>query len=113
MIENLWQKGLSTKEIHKDMIKPLGDSTVLFQLVRKWVAEFKWGRDSINHDDPPDRPSSVRNAETIAKIHDLIMADQQLSVRFIASELGVSHTTVLNILWEDLAMRKLYAPWVQ
>ena len=85
MIEYLWLKGLSTKEIHKDIIKPLGDSTVLFQLVRKWVAEFKWGRDSINHDDPPDRPSSVRNAETIAKVHDLIMADQQLSVRFIAS----------------------------
>lgn len=112
VIKYLWQKGLSTKEIHKDMIKTLGESAVSYSLVKKWVAEFKRGRDSINDDDIPGRPISVRNAETIAKVHDLIMADRRLSIRFIASEVGVSHTTVLAILKEDLAMRKLSARWV-
>ena len=61
---------------------------------------------------PPGMPTSVRNAETIAKVHDMIMADRQLSIRGIASEVGVSHTTVLAILNKALPMRKHYSPRV-
>ena len=112
VMKYLWQKGLSPKEIHEDMTKTLGKSSVSYSSVKKWIAEFKQGRDSIKDDDIPGRPISVRHAETVAKVHNLIMADRRLSIRFMANEVGVSHTTILAILTEDLAMRKLSARWV-
>ncbi|KAL8616410.1 hypothetical protein ACOMHN_032264 [Nucella lapillus] len=59
---------------------------------------------------------SQLNAKTIAKVHDLIIiAGGLLTIRFLAREVGVSHTTVLAILKEDLAMGKISArcvPWL-
>ena len=34
------------KEIHKDMVQILAEDSPFYATVSKWVAEFKWGRDS-------------------------------------------------------------------
>ena len=75
VINYLWKKGLSPKSIHEDMVTTCGESAPSYAMVKKWAAEFRWGRKSFDDDDHPGRPVSQRNAETIAKVHDLIMAD--------------------------------------
>ena len=42
---------LTPKEIHEDMVVTLGENAPLYSMVKKWNAEFKHGRDSLE-DDP-------------------------------------------------------------
>ena len=39
-------------------------------------------------------------------------SDRRLTVRMIASKLNLNHTTVHQILMEELAMKKMYAKFV-
>ena len=43
----LWEGHLSTKEIHDDFIKTLGDESP-YRMVKKWAAEFRRGRESVD-----------------------------------------------------------------
>ena len=51
VIRYLQKKGLTTKEIHPDMVSILGDDALALSTVKKWAAEFKRGRESLE-DDP-------------------------------------------------------------
>ena len=46
VIRYLQKKGLTTKEIHTDMVSTLGDDAPALSTVKKWAAEFKRGRES-------------------------------------------------------------------
>ena len=43
VIRYLQKKGLTTKEIHADMVSTLGDDAPALSTVKKWAAEFKRG----------------------------------------------------------------------
>lgn len=43
---------------------------------------------------------------------DVIDGDRGLTVRKVAENCGVSKTTVLDILYQDLNMSRVYARWV-
>ena len=45
----------------------------------------------------------------VEKVRALVQLDHRLSVRMIASELNLNHTTVHQILTQELTMRKLCA----
>ena len=59
-------------------------------MVKKWDAEFKCGRESLEDDPRKRRPVTVTTQETIAKIHDIIMADRRVTEYYTATELGIS-----------------------
>ena len=50
-IKYLQKNGLSHKEIYGDMIATFGDDAPVLSTVKKWAAEFKRGRKSLE-DDP-------------------------------------------------------------
>ena len=66
-------------------------------MVKKWAAEFIHGKESLESDARPERPVTVTRQETIAKIHDIIMADRQ----FLGSDL---RQTRLNMSRENRVM---------
>ena len=47
VIRYLQKKELTTKEIHTDMVSTLGDDAPALSTVKKWAAEFKRGRESL------------------------------------------------------------------
>ena len=61
-------------------------------LVKKWAAEFKSGRDSLEDDSCQRRPLTITitTQKTIAKIHDIVMADRRVMEYNTATELGIS-----------------------
>ena len=77
-------KGLSPKEIHKDMQATLQDNAPSYTMVKKWSAEFKRGRKSLEDDPRPRRPVNVSTKANIDKIHDMLLSDQRLTKRNIA-----------------------------
>ena len=112
VIQYLHQKGLTPKDIHNDMVATLVKDAPSYATVKKWVAEFKRGRQSLGDDPRPGRPVTVAMPEMVNNVHDIVMTDRRVTERYIASTDGITQERVHSILTEDLEMRKLLAHWV-
>ena len=94
------------------MVATLGKNTPSYVTVKRWVAEFKRSRQSLEDDPRPGRPVTIAMPEMVNKDHGIVMTDRQVTERYIASTVGISQERVHSILTEDLEMRKLSARWV-
>ena len=112
VIQYLHKKGLTPKDIHNHMVATLGKAAPSYATMKRWVAEFKRGRQNLEDDPHPGRPVTVATPEMVNKVHDIVMTDRRVTERYIASTVGKSQERVHSILTEDLEMRKLSARWV-
>jgi transposase len=53
------KEGLMPNEIHSKFIKVYGHSSPSFSTIKKWVAEFKRGRSSLEDDPHEGHPKSA------------------------------------------------------
>jgi histone-lysine N-methyltransferase SETMAR len=106
------KEGLTTNEIHSKFIKVYGDSSPLFSTIKKWAAEFKRGRTSLQADPREGRPKSATTPKIIEQVHDMVLDDRRMKAREIAKTIGISKECVGYILHEELDMKKLCARWV-
>ena len=88
-----------------------GDSSPSFSTIKKWAAEFKRGRTSLEDDPREGRTKSATTPEIIEQVHDMVL-DRRMKVREIAESIGISKKHVGYILHEELDMKKLCANWV-
>ncbi|XP_028270394.1 histone-lysine N-methyltransferase SETMAR-like [Parambassis ranga] len=112
IIRYLGLKGLSPKEVHKDMVATLGAGAPSYSMVKKWAAEFKRGRENLEDEPRSGRPVTVTTQETIDKIRNIILTDRRITQRYIASELGISQERVHAVIHGELQMTKALACWV-
>jgi transposase len=70
-------------------IEVYGDSSPSFSAIKKWAAEFKRGRTSLEGDPREGRPKSAITPEIIEQMHDTVLDDRRMKVRGIAETLGV------------------------
>jgi histone-lysine N-methyltransferase SETMAR len=59
------KEGLMPNEIRSKFIKVYGDSSPSFSKIKKWAAEFKRGRTSLEDDPREGRPKSAATPEII------------------------------------------------
>jgi transposase len=106
------KEGLKPNEIHSKFIKIFWDSSPSFSTIKKWAAEIKRGRTSLE-DDPRERtPKSALTSEIIEQVHDMVLDDRRMKVREIAETIGILKERVGYILREELDMKKVCARWV-
>jgi histone-lysine N-methyltransferase SETMAR len=55
------KEGLTPNEIHLKFIKVYGDSSSSFSTIKKWAAEFKRGRTTLEDDPREGRPKKCNN----------------------------------------------------
>ena len=112
VIKFLTKEGAAPKDIHQRLINVYGDLAPSKTTVKKWAAEFKRGRESIEDDPRSGRPVEVTTPENCAAVERMVMNDRRLKVDQIAESLGISHGSVETILHEKLGMSKVCARWV-
>ena len=103
---------MTPKEIYEDFMKTLGNESLSYSTVKKWAAEFKRGRESIEDDARSGRPKDATTDENVETVHNLVMCDRRRDLRCIASEVGISFWAVQTILTDILGMSKVSARWV-
>ena len=75
--------------------------------VFEWHKRFKSGREEVEDDPKPGRPSTSKTADNIERVNTLVRRDRRLTVRMLAYELGMNRETVRTILTDNLGMRKV------
>jgi histone-lysine N-methyltransferase SETMAR len=102
----LCKEGLTPNEIYLKFIKVYGDSSPLFSTIKKWAAEFKRGRTSLEDDPREGHPKSATTLEVIEQVHDMVLDDWRMKVHEITETIGISKERVGYILHEELDMKK-------
>ena len=108
VIEYFCKKGMTPKEIHEDFMETLGKESHSYGTVKKWAAEFKRGRESVEDDGWSGLPKDA----TLMKMSwsctpsDLVMCDRRLDLRSIAREVGISFGAVQSILTYILGIQR-------
>jgi histone-lysine N-methyltransferase SETMAR len=82
------------------------DSSPSFSTIKKWAAEFKRGRTSLEDDPREGRPKSAATPEIIEQVHDMQLDDRRMKVREIAETIGNTKERVGYILHEELDMKQ-------
>jgi len=72
VIEFFVKKGLAPNEI-------IWSSSPLFSTIKKWAAEFKRGRTSIEDDTREGRPKSATTPQIIEQVHDMVLDDWRIN----------------------------------
>jgi len=66
------KEGLTPNKIHSKFIKVYVDSSPSFSTIKKWAAEFKRGRTSLEDDPREGSPKSAKTPEIIVQVHHMI-----------------------------------------
>jgi len=89
--------------------KCYGDDTLSKTQVYQWYDYFKSGREAVNDDARPGRPSTSKTDENIDDIEKSLIENRKLTIREIAETTNISFGSVQSILHEDLGLRRVTA----
>ena len=103
---------LNSKQIFNELCGIYGPQTISTRIVFRWVKAFKAGKFSVEDDTRPGRSKTSVTKAKIAAVRIGIEQDVRLSVKDIASCIGISEGSVQTILKKRLALRKVCARWV-
>ena len=106
IIKYLQKKRLAPKDIHADMVATLGNDAIALSTVKKWAAEFKRDRASLEDDSRSGRPASATIQENIDHVHHMVMNDRRLTVNQIADVVAISVNELRTFCTKNLACRR-------
>ena len=92
--------------------KAYGESAMSKTVVYEWYKRFQDGREDVEDDERPGRPSTLTTDENMGKVKEMVMNDRRIIIREVADAVGISigscHEIVLNIL----GMKRVAAKFV-
>ena len=109
VIKSCFKLGYSATETLTKIKETYGDAALSRSQVFKWFTAFSEGRESVKDEPRSGRPSTSRNEENEERIQKLLRADRRLTVRKIAEQLHLNHTTTHQLLTNVLGKEKVKA----
>lgn len=112
VIKFLTKEGKTPTEIKQRLDAVYGHSSPSYSTVKEWAKQFRLGRESIEDELRPGRPSEAITDENIKFLEKIVLEDRRVKTKELSAMTGLSKTTVLRILHEHLGMNKVSARWV-
>jgi AraC-like DNA-binding protein len=75
----------------------------------EWHRRFKEGQEDVQDNPRSGQTNTQRTDVNVDRVRTLVRSDRRLGLRVIAEELNMYRETVLQIVKEDLGMRKFSA----
>nr|XP_060640821.1 protein FAM32A isoform X1 [Anolis sagrei ordinatus] len=112
VIRFLSARNLPAAEIHRQICEVYGDTVMSESKVRKWVRQFKDGRDNVHDEDRSGRPSLITD-DLVASVEARIRENRRFTITGLSNEFpDVSRSVLYNIVSGHLKFRKLCSRWV-
>jgi len=94
--------GFKAKQIHEELVSVYGDSCPSFDTVARWIRHFSAGRESLEDEERSGRPCSSLTRDTVARAEAIVAEDRSITLRFLASELGISYGSAYTLMHNEL-----------
>jgi len=104
--------GRNDAETFEMLRTAFGEQCLSRACIFKWHKRFKEGRDSVDDNPRSGRPTTSKTDDCVARVRELIRANQRLTIHELSVEVGVSYGTCQAILTQDLNMRRVAAKFV-
>src|SRR5579863_6339993 len=101
VIQFLTLEDKKPKEIFERMGKVYGTSAPSYTTVKKWAAEFKRGRQSLDDDPRVGRPVDVTTDEMCQAVERIVLENRRVKV---TERIDISIGVIEKILHENLGM---------
>ena len=86
VIKYFCKKGIPPKEMNEYIMETLRKESPIYNTMKKWAAEFKRGRESVEEYGWSGHSKDATADKIIKVVHTLIMCDRRRDLRSIASE---------------------------
>jgi transposase len=90
VIKFFLKEGLTPNEIHSKFLNVYADFSHSFSTIKKWAAEFKRGRTSLEVEPREGLLKNATTPEIIEQVYDMLLDDRRMKVREIAETVGIS-----------------------
>src|SRR4051812_43853416 len=104
VIEFLTLENIQPQQIHNRMIVVYGEDVPSYATVKRWTAEFRRGRKSLEDEPRSGRPSEAVCEENCRAVENIVLQNCRVNVQQIADTVGISTGSIKMILHEYLVM---------
>jgi transposase len=108
LIRILWAKGLTAKDIHKEMFPVYYGECLSRRVVHSWVKKFSQGHWKIIDDARPGRPVEIATEATMQQVKEFIRTDRSMTIDSVATAVGCSHGLEYSIMHDHLKFQKVH-----
>jgi len=80
-----------------------GESTLSKKNVYKWYKLFTEGREDVNDDARPGRPSTSTTDENVEEVKKIVMENRRITIREVAENVGISAHAMqfFRMFWDE------------
>ena len=89
-----------------------GESTLSKKNVYKWYKLFQEGRENVEDEPRPGRPSTSTTDENVEAVKEIVLKNRRITIREVAEDVGISVGSCYDILSDVLGMRRVSVKFV-
>ena len=96
----------------KILTKAYSESAMSKTRAHEWYKRFQDGREDVEYDERPGRPSTSTTDENVEKVKEMVMNDRRITIREFADDFGISTGSCHEIFSNVLGIKRMAAKFV-
>ena len=94
------------------LTKAYGESVMSKTRIYEWYKRFQDGREDVEDDERPGRPSTSTTDENMEKLKEMVMNDRRITIREVADDVAISIGSCHEIFSNVLGMKRVAAKFI-